>query len=396
MFNSRRLRSVSQGFTLMELLAVLVVLAVIGGLAIREALEKRTQAARASLVEDYATDLATMDRAVRAFIGTNGTAFTAGTARVITIAEMQAAGLLPTNFANRSTGANTSPFGQAYRIVGMRDSTDNKIRAVIYENSAASTLRLAAMSYDTTAGAPMVMKREVGASLLERKVIAATIAAGSTSAVSAGSNGWTKAVASYVGTAPAQASVAVLVGFPDLEPSGGGGGPTGGLDLQRCSPKPMTCSGTSNVCSVAAQHVAATCPSGRTISGRWPHCIPPAPATTDTFFPVAQNSAVITLGRSEDRARTFTDSDCGTYAFQRSGTVNPEEPAYKLYLNECLSKTTYWRYTDVILNSGVQYKNWCEYESQFFSGAGTSMRINSTHPIHAQNAPISDDVFCCE
>ena len=124
--------------------------------------------------------------------------------------------------------------------------------------------------------------------------------------------------------------------------------------------------------------------------------MPPAPATTDTFFPVAQNSAVITLGRSEESERTFTDSDCATYAMQRSGSADPENPAYRLYRSECEGKKTYWRYTDVILNSGVQYRNWCEYESQYFTGSGTSMRMNPTHPIHAQNAPVSDDVFCCE
>lgn len=393
MSHSRRLRSVSRGFTLMELLAVLAVLAVLGGLAIRDTLEKRTQAARASLIEDYGTDLATMDRAVRAFIGTNGALFTAGTVRVITLAELQTANLLPSTWANRSTGVGTSPLGQTYRIVGLKDATDGKIRAVIYENSAAAVLRLQTMGYDTSAGAPMTLKRDVGANLLSRKVVAGTFAAGASTAIGAGSNGWTKSLAAYVGSAPAQASAVVLVGFPDLEPSGPSGGPGSGLDLGRCAPRSMTCSGPSGICSNAAQQVAATCPAGRTQQGRWPHCLPPG---GDTFYPVAQNSAVITLGRSERSDRTFSDGECRTYAQQKSGTIDTTNPNYITWYQDCESRTTYWRYTDVILNNGVQQRNWCEYQSYFFQGSGASTQIVMTYPQHAQNAPATDDIFCCE
>lgn len=389
---SNRARIRLGGFTLVELLVVVGILAILASVGLKVFRDRIQENTRQQVVADYVNDISLVARAAREYARTNAPTWAVDTRVDITLAQLSAAGLLPASFANRSTGNGTTPFGNTYAIAAQRNA-QNRARAVVAETGAANAARLQALGL-TDATTLASIKRDIAAKLVSSRVAGgAVIGAASTNATGGGSNPWTMNVAGFLAAAPAQPAAAALVGFPELEPEGTGSTPTGGINLGQCRVSSPTCTGTSQLCPNPSEQVAAQIPSGRTVQGRWPHCMI---SGGDSFFPVAQNSAVITLGRTVANSRSFSDSDCGFYANSRCGNCGDiNDAVYRSAFSDCQSRTTAHTYTDVILNNGIQQQNWCRYDGHFFQGTGTQMRIFPTSTSWPQNAPTSDEIFVC-
>ena len=381
----------ARGFSLVEILVVIIVLGILAVLGAREFRDRQQATARTSVVSEYVSDFSIVARAAYEYALANSTTWADNTRVDITFAQLRTAGFLPAGFTTRNTGDGTTPLGNTFVMGGQIDANDN-VRVVVAESGNAHPQRLSSMGFIDANGVAQI-KRQIAGELVRRGVGGATLAAGSTTATGGGSNPWTVSVAGFLPAAPGQIAVATLVGFPELEPEGITGRPNEQIDLGRCRPSSPTCPGPSQICSTSSQQVAAAVPAGRTVEGRWPHCLV---GGMDTFYPVAHNSAVITLGNSSRDAQTFSDSDCAFYAGQRCNGCDPSTGAYVVYRDDCLARRTYWRYTDVVLNNGTQQQNFCRYESYFMQGSGASMQIIATNTTHAQNAPTSDDIFVCE
>lgn len=381
------------GYVVMELLVVLAILAVFVGVFASRASERAVVERRELLVDEYVKELPVLTRAVRAFVASDAASFAVDTVRVITLTELTTAGLLPASFAARPTGAGTTPMGHAYRIAAIRSSADNRTRTVISEAGGANIQRLAMLNYVTTGGAPLEVKRDVATKLASAGLTAAYLLAGNATARDAGSNGWTRDVAAWVPTAGLQAGVTVLLGFPELEPIGGPGvGGGGGPNLGRCRVQPPGCSDTiRNPCPPPATVIASTPASGMTEEGRWPHCISGADYT---FYPVARNSAVITLGAKLETWRTWTDGECQGMAEAYGGPVG--SAGYQNWYAQCISANEFRSTTDVFLNNGIQSENVCSIGGYRTIACGGTQCLQPWRIDQPINPPTTDDIFVCE
>lgn len=228
-----------RGFTLFEVMVVLAAIAVVAWIAASFVRSMGQTTQREQMIAQHVQELAQLDKAVRTYMTTAKTGWTLGTKVTIPISTLITQGLLPTNFARRRTTDGETPWGQSYAIAAIKESIsvngNNKevARAVIFETGTSLLSRLKRAGYEDTAEAKLGLKRTVAAKAVEKqKLLAGFVPAGSF--VSTGSlSAFSKNLTAWIGpTAPTEAIVVILIGFPDLEtdpdndPNGGGPGGT--------------------------------------------------------------------------------------------------------------------------------------------------------------------------
>jgi prepilin-type N-terminal cleavage/methylation domain-containing protein len=389
----------SRGFTLIEIVVVLALAALITLAVVNSLAQKSRELAKDRAVTDYVTDLSILARAAQTYAASQVSTWPADTIQTITLAQLQGAGQLPASFGQRATGV-TTPLGTSYSVRAMKVTGQSKARVAVTEFGTSPPVTreaygLGSVATDQTSAIAGV-KARVGRKLADLNLVSATLAAGSTTAVGAGGNTWTKDIALYLSASPSETAIAVLSGWPDLDPAGGGsGGPTGGINIGKCRPVTATCA-SGQYCDNPADERAAVLPSGRSAQGTWPHCLQISHNNVDTFFPVAQNSAVMTLGFSQTSSKTFTAVDCSNYANAVAG-LDPSNPVWKYNYNQCDAKQTTYYFTDVYLNNGKQYTNTCGWESWgFFTDAYGNYTIGRYYNFWSDNPPVSNDIFACE
>lgn len=256
----------NRGYLLLEILIVLMLAGVaFGGFRLYQ---QRQFAARQQerMVAEYVNDYTALARAVRNYVSTRESGWAANTVTTITIAQLIAAGELPGGFGTRPTGTSQTVLGQTLRIVAIRNPTATRTPTVIAETGAANggLLELAGLRADGSDLLPF--KRRAAASIAALRIPAGTLPAGGLTVTGAGSNAWTKDLTAYFASAPTQAVVAGMTGFPDL-------------DLIY-DPNPIANGSNWGDCPVAQASlngngfpaVSGVCPSGSTEVGSWPAC----------------------------------------------------------------------------------------------------------------------------
>lgn len=260
----------NRGFALTELLIAVAVLMVIFGLLARQAAESRRRSVINQIVAEYVTDFQLIGRASREFVNAAKSTWGAGTVNTITFTNLRSGGYLPSSFAARSTGDGTTPMGNSYSIVSIKDASGSGATTVVSESGSALAARLESAGLASDATGLAQMKRRIAAALVEQRVIAGTIDAGTTVVNGAGSNGWTKALAAYFGSAPTQPATAVLIGFKDLETDVSGGSPDDNVNHGECRPIDGQAGRTPNNMSGWVQ---PTCPGSHPVKvAEWPVC----------------------------------------------------------------------------------------------------------------------------
>lgn len=194
----------------------------------------------------------------------------------------------------RRTTDGESPWGPNYAIAAIKESitvngTAKEVaRAVIFETGASLLSRLKRAGYEDTAEAKLGLKRTVAVkAVANHKLLAGFVPAGSFT--STGSlSAFTKVLTPWIGpTAPTEAIAVVLIGFPDLETDGGGGGPVPPLgNASACRVRPAFQAPFTNV------YTNGTCQSGETLLRTFPHC-----ATEGAIFGVTEIGSSVTVGR---------------------------------------------------------------------------------------------------
>lgn len=307
-----------RGFTLFEVMVVLAAIAVVAWIAANFARSMGQTTQREQMIAQHVQELAQVDKAVRTYMTTNKSGWTLGTKVTIPISTLITQGLLPTNFARRRTTDGETPWGQSYAIAAIKESisvngTNKEVaRAVIFETGSSLLSRLKRAGYEDTAEAKLGLKRTVAAKAVEKqKLLAGFVPAGSF--VSTGSlSAFSKNLTAWIGpSAPTEAIVVILIGFPDLETDPdndpNGGGP----------------SGTSYTCNVRPAWYCTFCGGGSFQDGQCDvgytrirqltHC-----AADGTSFTMPQYNIALTVGRiATISAPSISESDiaqCTAYA----------------------------------------------------------------------------------
>lgn len=311
-----------RGFTIVEALVVLVALAGIAWLMASFVRSMGQTSQREQMVSQHVQELAQINKAVRTYMATAKTSWTAGARNVIAIDTLITQGLLPANFARRRTTNGETPWGQNYAIAAIKETiavngeNQEVARAVVYETGTSLLSRLKRAGYEDTAEAKLGLKRTVAVKAVDKhQLIAGHVPAGSFT--STGSlAGFSKNLAPWIGaTAPTEAIVVVLIGFPDLEPDDGGGSGPGG---------PF---GTSYTCNVRPAWYCTfcgggawqdgTCDAGYTRVRQLTHC-----AAQGTMFTMPQYGLNMSVGRiATYSAPNITEADfngCMAYAGQNA------------------------------------------------------------------------------
>jgi type II secretory pathway pseudopilin PulG len=287
----------NHGYLLFEVLIVLMLVAIAftGFRSYQQRQFANRQQER--ILAEYVNDYTSLMRAVRHYTGTRESGWAANSVNVITVAQLVAAGELPTGFGTRPTGTNQTVLGQTIRIVAIRNAAATRTPTVVTETGTANgaMLELAGLRSD---GADLLpFKRRAAAAIAATRIVAGTVAPSVLTVTGAGTNGWTKDVTAYFAAAPTQAVVAGMVGFPDL-------------DLL-FDPNPTANGGNWGDCPVAKAaegmfgfpSTTATCPAGTTEVGSWPAC-----GGTAGVYSVGFTS--VTISASVDRGRPAMNVTC--------------------------------------------------------------------------------------
>ncbi|MBK8284185.1 MAG: hypothetical protein IPK97_04540 [Ahniella sp.] len=229
-----------KGFSLVSLVIALGLISIAGTFAVQLQLRESKARVGALWIDAQAREMDQVAAAVRTWtnVPANVASWTNDTRTGIACSSLTTAGVLPASFG-RDSVACKGPFGTIYTIVGIKNSADTtvpvgRVRVVIYLTGThtAGILRRAGIPNNASDIQGIAMR--TATQLAERKVPAGWLTAGNTTATGVG-RAWTKALNLWINPAPTQASAVALVGFPDLEGTVGGGGPSGANPLySRC------------------------------------------------------------------------------------------------------------------------------------------------------------------
>lgn len=306
------------GFTLLEALIVIVVMlaTLLIGVAYWRDMQKRMN--NDNVVATEARELSQITNAVVQYVNANKSTWAAGSTQTITIANLIAAGKLPTAFGNRTGTDGETPLGQQYRIVAIVDAANSSIvRTVVTETGSMLVSRLDRGGVsNTTAGMTGVKDAMGQRGQSQFQLVCGTIGAATTSATGV-LKGWTKDLSAWIGTAPTQPLVVSMVGFPDL---GGPGNPDpnapkkySNCSVVKAFPTGCTPDNVGNQCGYGYGNVTpgpgagtfsqsrVTCGT-RTEVGSFPYCANFAISSTDV-------GTLTSASRTE--SGTYTDN-CAT------------------------------------------------------------------------------------
>lgn len=204
------------GFTLFEMLVVLVLISVIAAASYNVVRRNQAESAAASFVSLQAREMAIFGAAAQKFAEEKKATWTAGQRQTITPPQLIADGKLQANWASRGGQPGVSPIGESYRAFAIKDAT-NVVRLVVADFGTAPTSALVRRAgYEATAASLQGYKARVADEILRStKGFAGYVGAG-TSTVRGVAGAFTEVLSAYFGGANPTMPVTVeLVGWPE-------------------------------------------------------------------------------------------------------------------------------------------------------------------------------------
>lgn len=215
-------RPVARGFSLLELVVVVLLLSIITAAGIQYTTGKIHEARRDEIAKQYVADFRVVARAARAYVNANESGWAVGSNNNIAISTLITDNLLPAGFGTTQAGTNRTPTATLYRIVARKVDADLPAQIIIYETGSAAVKAYLSFGGPKSADRIYSLKSDVARELYAASVPAGVMAASSAAVTGAGTNAWTKSLSAWTGsTLPPEASLAVLLNFPDLEPDVG-------------------------------------------------------------------------------------------------------------------------------------------------------------------------------
>lgn len=234
------------GFTLLEMLVVLVIVSVIAAVAFSQTRQRQASAAADTFVSLQAREMAIFGEAAQKFAEENKASWTVGARQQITGAQLVTAGHLPATFAVRGGTAAATPIGETYRAFAIKDAA-NVARLVVADFGRAPTDALVRRGgYQPTAASLQGYKARVADEILRSTQGFAGYVQSGTMTVRGVAGAFSEVLNLYFGNAAPSMPVAVeLVGWPEyVRPGSNGPGPVGGGGSMTCN----IVSGVSNAC----------------------------------------------------------------------------------------------------------------------------------------------------
>lgn len=289
----------NQGFTLLEILVVLVLMIPVM-LGLVKLMSTQSQSASTStLIATQAQEMAALQNAATQYIGTVSGGWAAGAVNTLGIPAMVTANKLPAGFANRNGAVGTSPLFQAYVVQAMIAAADNKPRIVITLSGDPAPARLTRYGMTQSAADLQSYNQQVAEKVqaLNAFAYSGVIAAGAKS-VTGNYGAFTEDVSALLATAPNFPTAATLYGFPDLGPSGAGGG--GASKYQHCQTYAPT--------QLGGVWSNPTCPAGWTQLTSFPNCGSWNTSYTPQYAVYGSDVGNITLQFESDNSSGSTKS----------------------------------------------------------------------------------------
>lgn len=385
-----------KGFSLVSLVIALGLVSIAGVLAIQYQLRQSRARLAQTWIEAQAREMDQIVAAVRTWTNTpsNVASWANDTRTSIDCNTLITAGLLPTAFGRDGTVCK-SPFGTVYTINGIKNFSDTtlaqgRVRTIIFATGPApnpysvGALRRIGVP-NTTAGIQGIAMR-TAVLLAERKVPAGWLSAGSTTATGAG-RAWTKALANWLGTAPAQATAVALIGFPDI------GGTSEPLPLPRnCTAGEIVrgfCSGNPLCLNNGQAWIPPVCPVGKQKVAEFPHCL-----IDNTFQYNSGMGSSIILGIQDFTTGDIGRFDCDTYATQFAPEPTPADPSpvWDTHYAACIKDVNYEHRTTIFVD-GFQPFNVCGHTIQgYVTNASGARQLSSA--VTRWGFPGARDIVC--
>lgn len=222
------MNNTKRGFALVEtMIAVAVLAAILVSMAVFVSSRHKAQASE-DLIALQAREMALLATAVTDYMESASPSWPLLAPVEITVAQLQAAELLPEGFAVRGGSNGMTPFHQPYAIVGRKQppgpgGAGDGPQAVIFEGGEIPTARLVRGGIENTRMAIQGLKRSIAFNVhRDYKHPSGVVPAGATVVEGAGGS-FTKPLAAFFagsGVVAATEAVAVtLVGFDDLLPT---------------------------------------------------------------------------------------------------------------------------------------------------------------------------------
>lgn len=233
------------GFTLLEMLVVLVIVSVIAAVAFSQTRQRQASAAADTFVSLQAREMAIFGEAAQKFAEENKASWTVGARQQITGAQLVTAGHLPATFAVRGGTAAATPIGETYRAFAIKDAA-NVARLVVADFGRAPTDALVRRGgYQPTAASLGATRLASPTRSFGQPGFAGYVQSG-TMTVRGVAGAFSEVLNLYFGNAAPSMPVAVeLVGWPEyVRPGSNGPGPVGGGGSMTCN----IVSGVSNAC----------------------------------------------------------------------------------------------------------------------------------------------------
>lgn len=280
-----------RGFTLIEVMiasvvALMFIAAVITGLV---ALMRKIESGK--LEQQEAQELVQLATAFKTYNPNNKLGWALGSRTETQITTLITAGHLPASFGARhgSTSGRT-PYGNTYRIFSVVDATKaNILRTIITESGSASVSMLDRAGVPNSNAEIGSLKERIAQKVTETsKLYTATVPASSTTAAGA-IGSFTQVLTTHLGSNAFQPIVVVFVGWPEYDPTGGGGGGTPTvMSVGTCS---VYEAGSYVNSSGNLAYRNGQCPAGQTTVKMLPRC-----ASSGQISAVPEIGAAVTFG----------------------------------------------------------------------------------------------------
>lgn len=398
----KQIRNSARGFSLLEMLAVLVILSATLLITMRLLQQQSSAVNETSVVAVQAQDMVTLENAAQQWVTTpaNVAAWTPDTMYSIPVATLVTAGLLPAGFANRNSVLGTSPMFQTYVARAMISSVDSKPRLLISATGDPTLARLGYYGMQLSIPDVQSFNQKVAekAQTLNAAVPAGVITNGA-QAVTGNYGAFTENVASLYTTAPAYPQATLLYGFPDLGPVGGGPATDPNASKYKaCEVKRPNLSGVT------------TCQTGWTNVASFPYCGAMTGGTPRGYAVYGTPVGDITLQSIDDAYSNFyTDTQSCTYGdILPDGTTCGSTGAYSLYVFQ----TSHYYSLNILLNGAVvgndnlcETDGWQQYSKAnpgggcgagyYPPGAYPCPYSYTTYNTILTNHPGANDFLCC-
>lgn len=236
----------TQGFTLFEMLVVIVIMGVIASIGFSMTRQRQASAAADTFISLQAREMAIFGEAAQKFAEANKASWTVGARQEITTAQLVAAGHLPNTFAVRGGTAGASPIGETYRVFAIKDAA-NVARLVVADFGRAPTDALVRRAgYQVNAVSLQGYKARVADEIVKSTKGFAGYVQSGTMTVRGVAGAFSQVLNTYFGNVAPTMPVAIeLVGWPEyVRPGSSGPGPGGAGGSMTCN----IASGVTNAC----------------------------------------------------------------------------------------------------------------------------------------------------